>query len=252
MIKFKGELWVTCIAVLTAATGTTLAQSSNDPYADPQQDPAQQAAPQPAPAPPPMAEPEPYEDYGESEPGSMASMKRIGFSLSLGGGVVDFTDSDMRDTTGVGGSWAVRAAFGTKTPIGFEASYIGSAQSIDALGLDNDAVLVSNGLQGALRINALMDSAVTPFIFGGIGWVRYDLTNVNRNTSAISGKDDVLEFPVGVGIGGSYRGFGYDLRGELRFATKEDMVPELSAGRVTDNFADMHRWGVNATLGYGF
>ena len=30
------------------------------------------------------------------------------------------------------------------------------------------------------------------------------------------------------------------------------MVPSYSAGRFTGDFADMHRWGVNATIGYGF
>ena len=179
-------------------------------------------------------------------------MERVGFSLSFGGGVADFTDQVMRDSTGVGGTWAVRATLGTKTPLGVEGSYIGSAQSIDALGINNDSVLVSNGLQGALRLNAAIGAPVTPFLFGGVAWSRFDLANTGKNTSALSDKDDLLEIPVGLGIGGSYKGFGYDLRGELRFATNEDMVPELSAGRDTGKHADMHRWGVNATLGYGF
>ena len=57
---------------------------------------------------------------------------------------------------------------------------------------------------------------------------------------------------MGFGLGGSWRGIGYDVRGEMRFATNEDLVPELSAGRDTGSHADMHRWGVNATLGWGF
>jgi hypothetical protein len=264
MRKFKGELWAALSVVLMATTGTALAQSPDYPQAEPATtDPAQpiqQAAP-PAPAPPPPSvvvvqppppAPAPAPVTYESEPGTMEDMRAVGFSLSLGGGVTDFTDEDMRDTTGVGGSWAVRATLGTKTPIGFEGSYIGSAQAIDALGIDDDAVLVSNGLQGAMRLNAVIGAPVTPFLFGGVAWSRFDLANTATNTSDIADKDDLLEIPVGLGIGGSYRGFGYDLRGELRFATNEDMVPELSAGRDTGDRASMHRWGVNATLGYGF
>jgi hypothetical protein len=268
MTKFKGELWAVAIAVCAATTGTALAQNPDDPVsqdpADQSQQPAQQQPPtvvpppddqQPAQqpviqTPPPVATPAPY-DY-ESEPGMMGDMQRVGFSLSAGGGVSDFTDSNMRDVTGVGGSWAVRATVGTKTPLGFEASYIGSAQSIAAFGLDDDAVLLSNGLQGALRLNAVIGAPVTPFLFGGVAWSHFDLSNADFNTSAIEDDDDLLEIPVGIGVGGSYKGFGYDIRGELRFATNENMVPDLSANGDNGRYADMHRWGVNATIGYGF
>jgi hypothetical protein len=268
MRKFKGQLAAACFAVVTAATGSALAQSPDDPNAtspnpaNPATTPSTTDVTPPPPAPPP-AEPAPvvvpppqqtynttYNNYASS--GSESRMDRVGFSLSAGGGVADFTDKDMRDTTGVEGTWAVRATLGTKTPLGFEGSYIGSAQSINALGLDNDAVLVSNGLQGALRLNAVIGAPITPFIFGGVAWSRFNVTNTNQNLSAISDKDDLLEIPVGLGVGGSWRGFGYDVRGELRFATEEDLVPEISAGRDTGSHADMHRWGVNATIGYGF
>jgi len=265
MSKFKAERWAAVIVATVAATGTALAQSPDDPTQPVTNDPSkpvnQDIAPMPAPpapqttivvtpAPAPAPAPAPTYVY---EPGSRTSgMERVGFSLSAGGGVTDFTDQSMRDTTGVGGSWAVRATIGTKTPLGFEGSYIGSAQSINALGIDSNTMLVGNGLQGALRLNAVVGAPITPFLFGGVAWNHYDLANTSQNTSAISDTDNLLEIPVGLGIGGSWRGFGYDLRGEMRFATNEDLVPELSAGRDTGSHADMHRWGVNATLGYGF
>lgn len=268
MSKFKAEIWAAFMVISVAATGTAFAQDAPEQDAPVgEEEAARQPAPATQPLPPvhqqqpapqqtvvvtPPAQPLAQPAYEEEEPGAMDSMERVGFTVSLGGGVTDFTDEDMRDTTGVGGSWAVRAAIGTKRPLGFEGSYIGSAQSIDALGIDDDTVLVSNGLQGALRLNAVINAPITPFIFGGVAWSRFDLTNTDVNTSDISDNDDLLEVPVGLGIGGSYRGFGYDLRGELRFATNEDMVPEFTAGRDTGGHADMHRWGVNATLGYGF
>jgi hypothetical protein len=251
--------------LVAVTTGTALAQSPDDTV-PPQPQPmtndsaSTDAAPattpaQPAPAtvivtPPPEQVPVPV-TY-ERKPSTADGMARVGLSLSFGGGVSDFTNQTMRDTTSTAGTWAVRATLGTKTPLGFEGSYIGSAQNINALGIDNDAMLVSNGVQGALRLNAVIGSPVTPFVFGGVAWSHYDLTNTSTNTSAISGSDDLLEIPVGLGVGGSFRGIGYDVRGEMRFATEEDLVPQLSAGRDVGSKADMHRWGVNATLGWGF
>jgi hypothetical protein len=280
MSKFNGARLAAFIVVSMATTGTALAQQTpdqnqqNQPY--PQNQPYQQNQPtttedqttsqpqtqaqapaqQPAQAPttvivnPPPSTQAPA-NY-ESEPGSMSSMQNVGFSLSAGGGVGQFTSHELRDTTGTAGTWAVRATIGTKSPIGFEGSYIGSAQSITALGLDSSAVLVGNGVQGALRLNAAIGAPVTPFLFGGVAWTHYSLTNKSFNTSDVSNSDNVLEIPVGLGIGGSYAGFGYDVRGEMRFATNADMIPAVSAGRDTGSSADMHRWGVNATIGYGF
>jgi hypothetical protein len=267
MRKLHGQLLAASL-VSMAAAGTAFAQNVNDPLrpydptqpnpGDPSQPPAD-LAPIPPPPPPvvepttvPAPAPAPQVYVYEPRATSKPDMERVGFSLAAGGGVTDFTDQSMRDTTGVGGSWAVRATVGTKMPIGFEGSYIGSAQTIDALGLDADSMLLSNGLQGALRLNAVIGAPITPFVFGGVAWSRFDLANTTANTSALLDKDDLLEVPVGLGVGGSYKGFGYDVRGELRFAAYEDLLPELSAGRLTGGSADMHRWGVNATIGYGF
>jgi hypothetical protein len=203
------------------------------------------------------------EDTGKYDQGTgmIVGERDLGFVLSLGGGVTDFLDKDMRDVTGVGGSWVLRATFGTNTPVGFEASYFGSAQSIEAPGLNGDAVLVSNGLQGAMRLNAMVGEEFSPFLFGGIAWARYDLTGEDFNKSAIESEDDVLEIPVGLGIGGNWSGFAFDLRGELRFATSENMVPESVTGGdhhhkskkdKNDKYADADRWGITASIGYAF
>ena len=176
-------------------------------------------------------------------------LQRIGVGISAGGGVAGFTDSELRDTTGDGGDWDVRATFGTRSPLAFEASYLGSAQTIDSLGLDNSAILVGNGVQGNLRVNAMPNFVVQPFAFGGVAWRRYNLTNADTNTSAVNGSDDVLEFPVGVGVAYRYRGLLLDARGEMRFATEEDLVPDLGGDSGSEK---MHRYGVNASIGYEF
>ena len=61
-------------------------------------------------------------------------------------GVLDFARDDLPDMTGTAGSWDARFQSGTRCYLGFEAAYLGSAQSIDAIGLDQDATLLSNGV----------------------------------------------------------------------------------------------------------
>jgi len=180
------------------------------------------------------------------EPTRDDTLERYGIAISAGGGVAGFTDGDLRDTTNDGGSWGVRATFGTRSWIGVEAEYIGSAQSIDALGLDNDTTLIGNGVQGVGRIN-LIDSNVQPFLFGGLAWRHYGLSYDGVNTSDVHDDDDVLEVPMGAGIAWKYRGLLLDARGEFRYATYEDMVPDVQGGDLS-----MHRYGFNANVGYAF
>jgi hypothetical protein len=182
--------------------------------------------------------------YYESR--SSRTLERWGIGVAIGGGVSGFTDNTMRDTTKDGGNWDVRLSVGLRLPIAFEGSYIGSAQRIDALGLDSDAVLLGNGVQGALRLN-LMDANVQPFLFGGVAWRRYSLANENFNTSDVADRDDVLEVPMGGGLAFKYRGMMLDARGEFRYASREDMVPDLRGKHV-----DMHRYGATANLGFAF
>jgi hypothetical protein len=173
----------------------------------------------------------------------------IGIAIAAGGGTGGFVNDTLRESTNIGGDWDVRATIGTRSPIAFEGSYIGSAQSIDALCLDTDALLVGNGLQGALRVNATLDFPVQPFAFGGAAWRRYDLTNADTNLSDVAGSDDVLEFPVGIGVAGRWNALMVDVRGEYRFATENDLLPVSADG---SDFAGMDRWGAKATVGVEF
>lgn len=202
----------------------------------------------PAPQPAPVINTEPtYVSTPTTYEREETTLERYGIAVALGGGVEGFTDDTARTATDDGGSWNVRLALGTRSPIGFEAAYIGSAQGIDALGLDNDAILVGNGVEGKVRVN-LLDANIQPFAFGGVGWRRYSLTRNDFNTSAISEEDDVLEIPLGAGIATKWMGFMFDARGEYRFATEEDLMPSLNG----NSEAALHRWGINANVGYAF
>ena len=178
--------------------------------------------------------------------------ERLGVGLSIGGGVDGFVGDTLTDATSTGGSWNVRATFGTRQYIAGEISYIGSAQSIDAIGLDTDSTLIGNGLQGALRINVLKSYYVQPFLYGGAAWRHYDLSNDTFNTSDVADSSDVFELPVGVGIAGYIGGFMADLRGEYRGAWGDDLVPEFDDNSDDTIFGEMDRWGVTASLGMEF
>lgn len=201
--------------------------------------PAPQATP-----PPPMAMEEPTYEAPWYE--------RLGYGLSIGGGVDDFVGDALRGTTGVGGGWNVRFTAGTRSWLAIEASYIGSAQSIDAIGLDNDAVLVGNGLQGGIRLNVLQNYYVQPFIYGAAAWRHYDLSNDSFNTSDVRNDDDVFELPVGVGVAGYIQGFMADVRAEYRGAWGNDLIPAFSGDDDGSIVGSMDRWSVNGSLGMEF
>ncbi len=178
-------------------------------------------------------------------------LEKYGVAFVLGGGVEGFTNDSMRQSTKDGGNWDARAIFGTRDWVGFEAAYIGSAQSIDALGLDGNALLVGNGVQGNLRLNLTTNQLVQPFAFAGAAWRHYSLQNTGINTSDVRDTDDVLEVPMGVGLAYKYDGFMIDARGEFRAVTGNDLMPSLT-DTAGDTRAEMHRWGVNANIGYAF
>lgn len=237
---------------LTDPPGAT--QCEDELAGCPQQQPAP-VTPAPAPAPAPQASaPAPMPMPLEEEPHRLW-YERLGVGLSIGGGVDDFVGDAFRGTTGTGGSWNVRATFGTRQYIAGEVSYIGSAQSIDAIGLDDDATLIGNGLQGAVRVNVLRNYYVQPFIYGGAAWRHYDLSNESFNTSDVADSDDVFEVPIGIGFAGYIGGFMADLRGEYRGAWGNDLIPafeDLDSSSDDTIFGEMDRWGVTASLGMEF
>jgi hypothetical protein len=192
-------------------------------------------------------EPPPQPAYVEETPRG-TFIDRLGVGFAVGGGIDDFAGDTMRSQTSLGGGWTARVTFGTRSYVAFEGSYIGSAQSIETLGLGNDAILVGNGAQGALRINVLRDFPAQPFVFGGIAWRHYSIENNSINTSDVSNTDDVAEFPVGIGVSGYVGGFMADVRGEYRFATAEDLAPS----RNNSGEATLDRWGVTGNLGFSY
>jgi hypothetical protein len=169
----------------------------------------------------------------------------FGTAVELGGGVVNFTGSTARSMTNAGGAWDLRLAFGTRSILGLEAAYVGSAQGISAIGLDPDAVLVGNGGEAALRLNAPLayrGSLVEPFAFGGGGWTRYNVVNDNFNTSIVREKDDVLTVPFGAGLAASFQGFMFDARFTYRVLYNQQLLGN----------ANLDNWIASANIGSEF
>jgi hypothetical protein len=191
------------------------------------------------------------DDY-EAWPGSV-----YGMSLTVGGGVQDFTDDTVRDTTDPGALWDVRGVLGTRTPIGVEAAYVGSAQAIDArFGEDASATLIGTGFEGALRVNLLPYLEVTPYAFAGLGWKRYDVRGADFRTAdtGIDDEDTLLEVPMGGGFAYRYAGFLADARFTYRAAAGEDLVvsDDQLPEEAEPDMAGLDNWSISARAGWEF
>ena len=174
------------------------------------------------------------------------SLAPPGLSLSVGAGLTDFAEADMREVTDPGGAWEVRLAVGTRLPIAFEAAYVGSAQAIHAPGLDPDAVLVGTGLEGGARLDVL-PSDVNPYFLVGIGWGRYQLAGAETNMSTVNRRDDVLALPFGVGVDFKLDRFVFDARVVMRPTFDNELLPDRAeAGNPTrlDSLSLLVRAGV--------
>jgi hypothetical protein len=175
----------------------------------------------------------------------------FGFAVSIGGGVDDFVKNTMRDISSVGGSWNLRVIGGTHSYIGFEASYIGSAQSLNNLSGISRATLYGNGVQLTLRLNATTGYPIQPFIYSGGAYRRYGMTSTGINLDNFESNNNVAEVPLGVGVAaylGEQPGLMLDVRGEYRFAWGDEMLQGTSGS----NNNTLDRWGVTGNIGYAF
>lgn len=172
-----------------------------------------------------------------------------GMSVSLGGGVTDFSDARIGRSTDPGGAWDARLAIGTRRTIAYEVAYTGGAQSIDALGMDKNALLFGNGVEGNVKAHLFKYQfrdkfAMQPFLTAGAGYKHY-YVQADTNTSAIKDSEDFLEVPVGAGISFHYGSVLADLRGVFRPAFGGNMVED------TTNTA-MDNWAGTLNVGFEF
>jgi len=197
------------------------------------------------PAPPMPVQPLVTAPPRDSESGAMYRMP-IGAAILVGGGYEDFTNGNLRSMTAAGGTWTARAIAGTQEFVGLEAAYVGSSHGINALGVGSNANLISNGIEGALRLNVPVlrgPSLFEPFGFVGLGWQHYSINN-GTATSDISDKDDIMTLPFGGGLEFAYRMFMADARFTYRQTYYNDLL-RTSGG-------NLNNWGVGGQVGMAF
>lgn len=173
-------------------------------------------------------------------------LRELGIGVSAGAGIVTFLDDGASDIAGPGAGWDVRLALGTNHPVSLEAAYLGSAQEIDALGLDDDAVLLSTGAEATLRFALSRNRPLTPYLVGGIGWARYSLENSDVNTSNLADSDDVISVPLGAGVSVTSGPVLVDVRTVIRSTLDEDLVPPSATGEPVD----LRSWSLAVRAGW--
>jgi hypothetical protein len=173
---------------------------------------------------------------------SLLGKTLVGMAISAGAGASNFTADSTRDATDVGAAWNAKMTIGTHSLVGTEITYLGSAQGVNALGLDSDANLVSNGITGALRVN-FTDAMLQPYLLAGVGWRYYNVA-ADTNLSSVRDNDNIFEIPVGAGLAMRVAGLIVDGRFEFHKTFEE----ELFAG--TDQ--SMDNWVAGANVGWEF
>jgi outer membrane protein OmpA-like peptidoglycan-associated protein len=146
--------------------------------------------------------------------------------IMIGGGVFEFADAETRVFAETGGAWTVRILILPRSVLSAEIAYVGSAQEIDALGLDSGAALVGTGVEAGLRLNAVGSGDINSYVFGGVGYTRFSLENADFNTSNVQDSDGVLIVPFGVGLSLPVtETVALDIRGLYRAAFGEELIP---------------------------
>jgi len=167
--------------------------------------------------------------------------KGVGMEIQLGGGIQTFTGKVANSFTEPAGDWQARLIVGTRSFLAGEAAYIGTAQGLDVLGVDQKASLMSNGLEAALRLN-LLRGPLQPYAIAGYTWRHYHVANTEVNTSSVAPSANVNEIPVGVGMAYRFRPLTADLRATLHNAFNNDLIPGTN----------LSSFGVDAKLGFEF
>lgn len=164
-----------------------------------------------------------------------------GMSASVGAGTFTYTSMTVRGMTGIPGTWDARVTLGTRTLFAGEVAYVGGAQAIDALGLDRSAVLLSNGVEGAVRLHAFRGN-LQPYVLVGASWKYLSIQNASFNTSNVLNFDNLFEIPAAVGISYRYRSVLTDLRFGYRAAFETKIIPNRN----------LSSWDMGLRVGYEF
>lgn len=182
-----------------------------------------------------------------AEPGEPPGLLRdLGVGISAGAGFQTFLDGEARAVAEPGATWDVRLALGTNQRVALETAYVGSAQEVEALGLDDGAVLLASGVEASLRIVLGRERPLRPYVVAGVGWSRYSIANTETNTSSLADSDEVIQVPLGGGVTFGSRSVLVDLRALIRSTLDEQMLPPTASGEEVD----LHSWSLSVRVGW--
>jgi hypothetical protein len=192
---------------------------------------------------------EPMDEEAMEERATTERRRGPGAAVAAGGGVSDFSRSAARDFIDLGGGWDLRGIFGTRSIVGVEAAYVGTANQIAVPG--DSATLFGNGLELSGRINLARNQGqrmgVQPYVLGGVAWKNYQISG-NLATADVSDSDNAFEVPVGGGIAYWFsNGVMLDGRFAYRFSFEDDLIQP-----VGDDSATLDNWAATARLGVEF
>lgn len=165
----------------------------------------------------------------------------IGVSIEAGGGFGGFLDSRANRAATGEGMWTIRASFGTRRHLAYEAAYVGHAQTVNAPGLEHNAKLVGHGVETGVRYNVLL-GMWQPYASAGIGLVHYSYGDSIVTGEGMSSSGNVVELPLTVGMAVRYSGLIVDTRFALH--------PGTGWGVVAN--ANMSTWDLAARVGFEF
>lgn len=230
------------------------------------------APPQPQYQPPPQTyQPPPAAEYNVAGPCDEVGMysyawhdcnlqSGIGVQVLAGGGVNGFENSTMQNvsTNSVQGIWNVKVTIGSHIPLGVDLAYTGSAGDVNGLFGPQTGTLIGTAFTGSLRWNVLPHAAFTPYVYGGVGWQNYQITNSNRTftlaDSGMNSSDNSVIFPTGLGVQWRDRsGLVIDAHGAFNWNVDAGLVlnPDGTQFANTNNdFLPMHTWEAGANIGF--
>jgi hypothetical protein len=176
----------------------------------------------------------------------------VAVTLTLGAGVEGFTGDSMRDVASPAATWDVRAVIDVRSAVAIEVAYLGSIAALDAPVGGQEGTLVGQGAEGLVRSDIYGVDAWHLYALLGGAWRRYTVTGADFQMPAtgMNDTDDVLEFPMGIGLAYRRGGFLADARAVFRAAAEEDMILIDADDPTPGDFGTMHTWSVSARLGY--
>lgn len=177
--------------------------------------------------------------------------ERTGISVVAGGGIEDWFDNTMRDTSNTNGTWAVHGALEVQKYFTLEAGYIGSASMVNAPIGNTSATLVGTTVEALARVSPMPDAVLSPYAFVGAAWRRYDVSGESFTTSdsGMSDSDDLFQVPFGAGLGYRTSGFLVDARLSFRPSIDGELVVD---DPQDDSYRSLMTWGLSGGVGYEF